>query len=70
MYGKDKPGDKQENPAYAYQVTVDGGELKTLQCMITLFPSTAEYSSPSLVRIMGGRSVREEQRKQISDPNF
>lgn len=33
-------GDRNEQ--YTYQVIVDGGELKTLQCIITPFPSTAE----------------------------
>jgi len=31
-----------ERKPYTYQVIVEGGELKTLQCIITPFPSTAE----------------------------
>lgn len=30
------------NKLHTYQVIVEGGELKTLQCIITPFPSTAE----------------------------
>lgn len=48
---------------------VEGGELKTLQCIVTPFPSTAEYSSPSLVRIIGGKSeiTRDNSAKVCKD---
>ncbi|KAF3855801.1 hypothetical protein F7725_016524 [Dissostichus mawsoni] len=36
------------NGEHTYHVIVGGGELKTLQCIIAPFPSTAVYSSPSL----------------------
>ena len=41
----------------AYQVMIEGGELKVLQCRITLFPSTAKYCRLSSVTITGGRSA-------------
>lgn len=48
--------------SYTYQVIVEGGELKTLQCIVTPFLSTTEYSSPSLVKIMGCRSAKTSRR--------
>lgn len=46
---------------------VEGGELKTLQCIITPFLSTAEYSSQFLVRMTGGRSERDGKQRVINN---
>lgn len=51
--------------ALTYQVMLGGGELNTLQCIITPLPSTTEYSSASLVRIIGGRSAKSKQENLI-----